>query len=90
MRLLRPVMLLWLLISAVISSVILYSRTPAGPSELQRLGFGSCDGKPCLMGITPGLTPLPDAMAALETRGGQCETMRQQDSFGEPRALFGW
>ncbi len=86
MRLLRPLMLLWLLITALISSVMLYARAPAGPSGLQRLGFGSCDGKPCFMGITPGLTLLPDAMADLETHGGQCETMRQQDSFGEPRA----
>ena len=86
MRFLRLVMILWLLITALIGSVTLYVRTTSGAGELQELGFGMCDGRPCFMGITPGLTQLADAMAHLEKNGGLCETMRKLDSFGEVRA----
>ena len=87
MSFLRLVMILWLLITAFIGSVMLCARTTSGASELQKLGFDICDGRPCYMGITPGLTPLADAMALFEKNGGLCETMRKQDSFGGLRAL---
>jgi hypothetical protein len=86
MRFLRLVMILWLLITALVGSVTLYARTTSGAGELQKLGFGMCEGKPCFMGITPGLTQLSDAMAQFEKNGGLCETMRKLSSLGELRA----
>src|SRR5512140_2206274 len=87
MRFLRLVIRVWLLLTTLIGSIMLYAGTTWGASAVQKLGVGTCEGTPCFMGITPGLTPLPDAMAQLEKNGGLCQTMRKQDSLGALRAL---
>ncbi|MCC7450072.1 MAG: hypothetical protein IT324_21825 [Anaerolineae bacterium] len=55
-RFLRITLILWLLSVALIGGAALYGRTHDAPNELQALGFDVCEGKPCFMGITPGVT----------------------------------
>ncbi len=79
MRYLRLVTIVWLPIVALIGSMTLYARTTSRPSDLEGFGFGICDGRVCFMGITPGVTKLPDAMAYLEKNGGQCHELGKED-----------
>ncbi len=71
MRFLRLTMMLCLLMTSIVGGAVLYARTRSSPGELQALGFGICGGRPCFMGITPGVTSWQDAREVLEKNGGQ-------------------
>ncbi len=88
MRFYRRVLIGWLVIVALIGGMLLDARAASRPGDLQGLGFGMCDGRPCFMGITPGLTTLPDAMAYLEKNGGRNEALGFQYSVGERRVQY--
>ncbi len=70
----RLVFILLLLMTALTSSTVLWAREHPEPSELQALGFDVCDGRPCFIGITPGVTTWNAARAILTKWGDQKES----------------
>jgi hypothetical protein len=60
-RFLRNVLIVWMLMLVLCSGALIYGRASNQPNELQELGFGTCDGDPCFMGIVPGKTSWEDA-----------------------------
>src|SRR5690242_19984841 len=38
-------------------------------SNVRELGFAVCDGTPCFMNITPGVTTIAEATSLLKTKG---------------------
>jgi hypothetical protein len=57
----RLLISIWLVITALIGSVVLYGRSQPGPNPLQALGFAFCGDRLCFMGILPGVTRWEDA-----------------------------
>jgi hypothetical protein len=56
MRLTRIVLLILLITLALVTGTVFYNRGPATPSKLHELGFSLCDGRPCFMGVTLGMS----------------------------------
>jgi hypothetical protein len=56
-------------LAMLLAVTVAAARGVAVPNRLQRLGFGVCDGRPCFMGIVPGLTRPVDAYDAFEALG---------------------
>jgi hypothetical protein len=55
-RLARLLISICVTITALICGAILVGRGHSEPSTLETLGFGTCQGKPCFIGIAPGVT----------------------------------
>lgn len=65
MRFLRTVITIWLLMTVLISGTNLYGHIASKPSDLEMLGFGVCDSRPCFVGIIPGITTGKEALSLL-------------------------
>jgi hypothetical protein len=61
--LLKRVLFVWLGLLILCPVGLVVGRLDQTPNELQTLGFDLCDGKPCFMEITPGVTTWDDAKA---------------------------
>ncbi len=72
----RRIVVVCLLMCTLIGSTVLYSRTHAGPNPLHAYGLDTCDGKPCFMGITPGVTSWAQARLMRPTGAKQDEYAR--------------
>ena len=64
-RLARFVITLSLTLTALIGGAILVGHDHSEPSTLETLGFGTCQGKPCFIGIAPGETKWDGLKASL-------------------------
>jgi hypothetical protein len=54
--------------TTLLGSAVLYGRALAGPDKLRNWHyFGVCHGKPCFLGLVPGITNWVDAKATIET-----------------------
>ena len=69
MHVLRLVLSMWLLITALLGGAALYGHAHPEPNTLRTLGFDLCNGKSCFFGIVPGATTVDDAYAILEQQG---------------------
>lgn len=56
-------------LSIPIFAAVFYGRTQIEVNELASLGFDLCNGKPCFLGITPGITKISEAKSILTGRG---------------------
>jgi len=83
-RFLRVTLILWLLSVALIGGAALYGRAHAEPNELQALGFGVCEGRPCFMGITPGVTTIESARGILDKVGAT----KSQSSYAIDETIY--
>jgi hypothetical protein len=59
---------LFVIATALTSGVIAFAQALGGDNPLQAYGFEVCDGKPCFMGVMPGMD-LTKAQALLQARG---------------------
>ena len=55
-RLARLLITLSVTLTALLGGAILVGHGYSEPSTLETLGFGTCQGKPCFIGIAPGVT----------------------------------
>ena len=65
MKLIRIATIFWLMLTALCGSALLYGHTQDIPEYVRTSGFSVCDGNPCYMGITPGITTWADAKLVL-------------------------
>lgn len=56
MRFFRFVLLIFFSMVVLIVGASFLGRIPAKPNKLQQIGFDVCNGKPCFMGITLGMS----------------------------------
>jgi hypothetical protein len=56
MRLMRRVVVMWLVLSVLSASVVVVARLNRVPSRLQAFGFDLCAGEPCWRGLKPGIS----------------------------------
>src|SRR5438128_2127003 len=66
--LIRLIAILSISFSLLIVAARAYGEAHPEPDELKALGFDVCDGKPCFMGIVPGVTTWDQAKAILDRR----------------------
>jgi hypothetical protein len=52
----RRLFMLWLILAAICAAVIVIARREPVPDTLQAFGFDMCAGKPCLRGVTVGMS----------------------------------
>jgi hypothetical protein len=57
-----------LVILTICSGAVAYARSRPAPALLQRKGIDTCESKPCLLGVTPGITAWNDAHTMLAQR----------------------
>jgi hypothetical protein len=67
----RLIIVLWATLTLLTMIPIAVGRARNEPNELERLGFGVCEGRPCFMGIVPGVTSSDEAEAFAKKRGGE-------------------
>src|SRR5262249_3271921 len=88
-RLLRLTVILCLLLSAGIGSALLLARANNAKTTLQAAGFDTCNGVPCFMGITPGVTTWGDGEKILTYFGQPDKKERQIEvSTGDNKSHF--
>jgi hypothetical protein len=65
LRLLRNTIVLWLVMVAILSPILLPNRPSFVPSELQMLRLSLCGNQLCFMGIIPGVSTWKDVSPVL-------------------------
>ncbi len=92
MRFIRSVFALWLGIIVLLSTAILYVHTPIepNPNSLQNLKLDLCDGNPCFMEITPGVTRWDAAKMIASHQGVNIENVFQFGSADAVEIIHGF
>jgi len=79
-RVLFCIFSLWIVIASLMSAVRVYGVAHPLAHELTTLGFDLCDGSPCFMGITPGITGWNEGKAILTPKYGAYNTLEDPAS----------
>jgi hypothetical protein len=69
-RFARLIIVLMVTLTLLTVIPIAVGRARNEPNELEALGFGVCDGRPCFMGIVPGVTTWIEAVSFVKKHGG--------------------